>query len=72
MENILMSKQNKNKHLNIIASKIAQLEKEIILGNNIKENETKIQNYMCSLSQEELLYVVDRIESKHLITNKIY
>lgn len=67
-----MSKQNKNKHLNIIASKIAQLEKEIILGNNIEENEIKIQNYMCSLSQEDLLYVVDRIESKHLITNKIY
>ena len=67
-----MSKQNKNKHLNIIASKIAQLEKEIILGNNIKENEMKIQNYMCSLSQEDLLYVVDRIESKNLITNKIY
>ena len=67
-----MSKQNKNKHLNIIASKIAQLEKEIILGNNTEENEIKIQNYMCSLSQEDLLYVVDRIESKHLITNKIY
>ena len=67
-----MSKQNKNKHLNIIALKIAQLEKEIILGNNIEENEIKIQNYMCSLSQEDLLYVVDRIESKHLITNKIY
>ena len=67
-----MSKQNKNKHLNIIALKIAQLEKEIILGNNIEENEIKIQNYMCSLSQEDLLYIVDRIESKHLITNKIY
>lgn len=67
-----MSKQNKNKHLNIIASKIAQLEKEIILGNNIEENEIKIQNYMCSLSQEDLLYVVNRIESKHLTTNKIY
>lgn len=67
-----MSKQNKNKHLNIIASKIAQLEKEIILGNNIEENEIKIQNYMCSLSQEDLLYVVDRIESKHLTTNKTY
>ena len=67
-----MSKQNKNKHLNIIASKIAQLEKEIILGNNIEENEIKIQNYMCSLSQEDLLYVINRIESKHLITNKIY
>lgn len=67
-----MSKQNKNKHLNIIASKIAQLEKEIILGNNIEENKIKIQNYMCSLSQEDLLYVVNRIESKHLTTNKIY
>lgn len=67
-----MSKQNKNKHLNIIASKIAQLEKEIILGNNIEENKIKIQNYMCSLSQEDLLYVVDRIESKHLTTNKTY
>ena len=67
-----MSKQNKNKHLNIIASKIAHLEKEIILGNNIEENEIKIQNYMCSLSQEDLLYVVNRIESKHLTTNKIY
>ena len=72
MENMLMSKQNKNKHLNIIASKIAQLEKEIILGNNIEENKIKIQNYMCSLSQEDLLYVVNRIESKHLTTNKIY
>ncbi len=62
-----MAKQDKNKGLNILAQKIAKLEKEITLGNDIKINEEKIQNYMCSLSQEDLLYVVNRIEDKHLI-----
>lgn len=62
-----MAKQDKNKGLNILAQKIAKLEKEIALGNNIKINEEKIQNYMCSLSKEDLLYVVNRIEDKHLI-----
>lgn len=62
-----MAKQDKNKGLNILAQKIAKLEKEIALGNDIKINEEKIQNYMCSLSKEDLLYVVNRIEDKHLI-----
>ena len=34
-----MAKQDKNKNLNILAMKIAKLEKEIQLGKNIEENE---------------------------------
>lgn len=62
-----MAKQDKNKRLNILATKIAKLEKEASLGNDVKINEQKIENIMCSLSYEDLLYVVNRIESKHLI-----
>lgn len=62
-----MAKQDKNKNLNILAMKIAKLEKEMKQGKNIKENENKIQNIMCHLNYGDLMYVVSRIEDKHLI-----
>lgn len=62
-----MAKQDKNKNLNILAMKIAKLEKEIQLGKNIEENENKIHIIMSSLSMEDIFYIVNRIENKKLM-----
>lgn len=63
-----MAKQDRNKNLNILAMKIANLEKEMMLGKNVKDNAQKIEMIMNNLSNEDLLYVASRISDKNLIS----
>jgi hypothetical protein len=60
-------KENKNKHLRNIAKKIAKLEKEIRLGNNVQENRDKIENIMCSLNFGDIIFIDNYISKKKLI-----
>lgn len=60
-------KENKNKHLRNIAKKIAKLEKEIRLGNNVQENRDKIENIMCSLDFGDIIFIDSYISKKQLI-----
>lgn len=60
-------KENKNKHLRNIAKKIAKLEKEIRLGNNVQMNRDKIENIMCSLDFGDIIFIDDYISKKKLI-----
>jgi hypothetical protein len=60
-------KENKNKHLRNIAKKIAKLEKEIRLGNNVQENRDKIENIMCSLDFGDIIFIDNYISKKKLI-----
>ena len=60
-------KENKNKHLRNIAKKIAKLEKEIRLGNNVQENRDKIENIMCSLEFGDIIFIDNYISKKKLI-----
>lgn len=62
-----MAKQDQNKELRRVAKSIAALEKEISLGNNVKENQNKIQLYMSRLSLEDMLWVDEYIHNKNLI-----
>lgn len=57
----MMRNKEKEKFLKDTAHKIAELEKEMQLGKNVKKNEHKIENIMCSLSLEELLLIDDYI-----------
>ena len=63
-------KENKNKHLRNIAKKIAKLEKEIRLGNNVQMNRDKIENIMCSLDFGDIIFIDDYISKKKLIDKK--
>ena len=60
-------KENKNKHLRNIAKKIAKLEKEIRLGNNVQVNRYKIENIMCSLDFGDIIFIDNYISKKKLI-----
>ena len=60
-------KENKNKHLRNIAKKIANLEKEIRVGNNVQMNRDKIENIMCSLDFGDIIFIDDYISKKKLI-----
>ena len=60
-------KENKNKHLINIANKIAKLEKEIRLGNNVQVNMKKIENIMCSLDFGDIIFIDNYISKKKLI-----
>ena len=60
-------KENKNKHLKIIAKKIAKLEKEIHLGNNVQVNRKKIEDIMCSLDFRDIIFIDNYISKKKLI-----
>lgn len=60
-------KENKNKHLRNIAKKIAKLEKEIRLGNNVQVNRDKIENIMCSLDFGDIIFIDNYISKKKLI-----
>lgn len=60
-------KENKNKHLRNIAKKIAKLEKEIRLGNNVQENRDKIENIMCSLDFGDIIFIDNYIMEKKLL-----
>lgn len=63
-------KENKNKHLRNIAKKIAKLEKEIHLGNNVQVNRKKIEDIMCSLDFGDIIFIDDYISKKKLIDKK--
>ena len=60
-------KENKNKHLRNIAKKIAKLEKEIHLGNNVQVNRKKIEDIMCSLDFGDIIFIDNYIYKKKLI-----
>ena len=60
-------KENKNKHLRNIAKKIAKLEKEINLGNNVQGNRKKIENIMCSLDFGDIIFIDNYIMEKKLL-----
>ena len=60
-------KENKNKHLINIANKIAKLEKEIRLGNNVQVNMKKIENIMCSLDFGDIIFIDNYIMEKKLL-----
>lgn len=59
--------KNKNKHLRNIANKIAKLEKEIRLGNNVQVNRKKIEDIMCSLDFGDIIFIDNYISKKKLI-----
>lgn len=60
-------KENKNKYLRNIANKIAKLEKEIRLGNNVQVNRKKIEDIMCSLDFGDIIFIDNYISKKKLI-----
>lgn len=60
-------KENKNKHLRNIAKKIAKLEKEINLGNNVQGNRKEIENIMCSLDFGDIIFIDNYIIEKKLL-----
>lgn len=60
-------KENKNKHLRNIAKKIAKLEKEINLGNNVQGNRKEIENIMCSLDFGDIIFIDNYIMEKKLL-----
>ena len=60
-------KENKNKHLRNIAKKIAQLETERHLGNNVQVNRKKIEDIMCSLDFGDIIFIDNYISKKKLI-----
>lgn len=57
-------KDKKNKRIKILSQKIVNLENKIQLGNNVKENEDKINNIMSTLSLEDLLEIDEYITKK--------
>ena len=60
-------KDKRNKRIKILANKIAQIEEQIALGNNVQENQNKIQNITDSLTLEEILQVDEYITRKKII-----
>ena len=61
-------KDKRNKRIKILANKIAQIEEQIALGNNVQENQNKIQNITDSLTLEEILQIDEYITRKKLLT----
>ena len=61
-------KDKRNKSIKILANKIAQIEEQIALGNNVQENQNKIQSITDSLTLEEILQVDEYITRKKLLT----
>lgn len=61
-------KDKRNKRIKILANKIVQIEEQIALGNNVKENQNKIQSITDSLTLEEILQVDEYITRKKLLT----
>lgn len=61
-------KDKRNKRIKILANKIVQIEKQIALGNNVQENQNKIQSITDSLTLEEILQVDEYITRKKLLT----
>lgn len=61
-------KNERNKRIKRIAQKIVNLEKELQLGKNVKENQQKIEDIMSSLSVEDMLQIDEYITKKKLLT----
>ena len=61
-------KDKRNKRIKILANKIVQIEEQIALGNNVQENQNKIQSITDSLTLEEILQVDEYITRKKLFT----
>lgn len=61
-------KDERNKHLKILAQKIVKAEREILEGKSVQENKDKIQNIMGSLSLTEALELDEYIHRKKLLT----
>lgn len=61
-------KDERNKYIKLVAQKIVKSEKEILLGENVQENQQKIEKIMSSLSFEDVLLLDDYIQRKKLLT----
>ena len=61
-------KDERNKYIKLVAQKIVEAEKELLLGKNIQENQQKIESIMSSLSFEDVLLLDDYIQRKKLLT----
>ena len=60
-----MGKQKRDKRIIRLARKISNLENEIRLGKNVKENEAEIQRITSSLSLQDMLEIDEYITIKH-------
>ncbi len=61
-------KDERNKYIKLVAQKIVEAEKELLLGKNVQENQQKIEDIMSSLSFEDVLLLDDYIQRKKLLT----
>jgi TATA-box binding protein (TBP) (component of TFIID and TFIIIB) len=61
-------KNKQDKRIKNIANKIANLEKEILLGKSVQENQQKIENIVSTLSLEDMLEIDEYILKKKLLT----
>ena len=61
-------KDKQKQRIKILAQKIADLESEIRLGENVQENQKKIENIVSSLSFEDMIRIDDYIFKKKFLT----
>jgi TATA-box binding protein (TBP) (component of TFIID and TFIIIB) len=61
-------KNKQDKRIKNIANKIANLEKEMLLGKSVQENQQKIENIVSTLSLEDMLEIDEYILKKKLLT----
>ena len=61
-------KEKRKKHIKILAEKIVKAEKELLLGNNVQENQAKIEKIMGSLTLDEIFEIDEYIYTKKLLT----
>lgn len=61
-------KDERNKYIKLVAQKIVKAEKELRLGENVQENQQKIEKIVSSLSFEDVLLLDDYIQRKKLLT----
>jgi hypothetical protein len=61
-------KNKQDKRIKNIANKIVNLEKEILLGKNVQENQQKIESIVSTLSLEDMLEIDEYILKKKLLT----
>lgn len=57
-------KDTRNKKIKMLAEEVAAAEKQIQLGKDVKSNQEKIENIMCSLEPEELQVLIYLISKK--------
>lgn len=61
-------KDERNKYIKLAAQKIVKAEKEILLGENIQENQKRIEEIISAFSFEDILLLDDYIQRKKLLT----